>query len=217
MKASKTISMKENTAKLRITPAAMMAAVDGDMDNFLAAVIPGGIEAQEKRGQMKQAAMETLPIDGTSQPEQRKQFESLGFRFGDNADRLFVNVTFPHGWQKRPTDHSMWSDLVDDKGRKRGAIFYKAAFYDMSAHIHLSPRFGITQDYDKPSTTIRIVDALGEVKREVSGLKKPDYTNDRENASAAYDKIEATRNEMWAQLKKDYPDCESPLAYWPTP
>jgi hypothetical protein len=209
--------MKQNTAKMRLTPAAVLAASNNDVENFLAAAIPGGIEAQEKRGQMKQAQLQTLPIEGTSKPEERKQFEALGFKFKDNADRLFVNVEFPAGWSKKPTDHSMWSTLVDDKGRKRAGIFYKAAFYEMSAHIHLDRRFGIGQDYDKPVVTVSIHDACGKINWSISGLVKPDYTNDRENASANYDKIEQARKDLWARLKAEYPDCDSPMAYWDQP
>ena len=34
----------------------------------------------------------------------------------------------------------MWSDLLDDKGVKRGSIFYKAAFYDRSAFLRLKEK-----------------------------------------------------------------------------
>ena len=52
-------------------------------------------------------------------------------------DALFQYVTLPEGWHKQPTEHSMWSHLLDDKDRKRASIFYKAAFYDRSAQLHL--------------------------------------------------------------------------------
>ncbi len=43
-----------------MNPAALKALVGGDIENFLVASTPGGIEAQEKRGQMQQATMEIL-------------------------------------------------------------------------------------------------------------------------------------------------------------
>jgi hypothetical protein len=46
-------------------------------------------------------------------------------------------VSLPPGWKVVPTDHSMWSDLVDAKGEKRASIFYKAAFYDRDAFIRI--------------------------------------------------------------------------------
>lgn len=124
--------MKRITSHQHITPAALLAAQCGQMDNFIAASTPGGIEAQEKRGQVEQAKKQTLPQD-----LKRAEFEALGFVFGEPLDDLFVNVTFPTGWEKKPTDHSMWTDIVDETGKKRGAIFYKAAFYDRSAHAYL--------------------------------------------------------------------------------
>lgn len=119
-----------------MTPAALKALTSGDLQNFVAATTPGGIEAQERRGQAEQAKSETLPIKGTD-GDNRKTFEALGFVFGSKVDALFVNVTFPPGWRKNPTDHSMWTELLDDKGNKRAMIFYKAAFYDRHAEVHL--------------------------------------------------------------------------------
>ena len=43
----------------------------------------------------------------------------------------------PNGWKKQATDHSMWSELIDDKGKVRATIFYKAAFYDQRAFLNL--------------------------------------------------------------------------------
>ena len=120
-----------------MTPAALAAAARGDIENFITATTPGGIEAQEKRGQIAETFRDTLPKDGTTGKD-REKFERLGFKFKDSADDLFVNVEFPQGWRKQPTEHSMWTDILDEKGEKRGLIFYKAAFYDRSAHVHLN-------------------------------------------------------------------------------
>lgn len=122
-----------------MTPAALGALCAGDMENLIAATTPGGIEAQEKCGQIEQSFLETLPIKGTA--ECRPVWEKLGFEFGSDADDIFVNVKFPNGWRKKVTDQDMWSKLLDDKGRERARIFYKAAFYDRSAQISRSPRF----------------------------------------------------------------------------
>ena len=116
-----------------MTPAALLALMGGDEENFLAASTPGGIERQEKEGQESFVASETLPKD--MQGCSREKLEKIGFVFGDDIDDLFVSVVMPEGWKKEPTDHSMWSKLVDEKGRERASIFYKAAFYDRSAHM----------------------------------------------------------------------------------
>jgi hypothetical protein len=120
----------------RISPAAMIAALTGDLENAMIAATPGGIEAQEARGQKDFVANNTLPIKCNFCT--REQLEEMGIVFGEPVDDLFVEVQLPKGWKKVPTDHSMWSDLVDAEGHKRASIFYKAAFYDRDAFIGLA-------------------------------------------------------------------------------
>lgn len=118
--------------KQTITPAALAAAVKGDVSNFLVASVPGGIEAQEKAGQIEQTFLDTLPKDCP-----QAQFEALGFKFLGEHNDLFLKVEFPKGWRKKATDHDMWTDIIDETGTKRGSIFYKAAFYDRRAEARL--------------------------------------------------------------------------------
>lgn len=197
-----------------ITLAALQAAASGNMENFIAASTPGGIEAQEKRGQLEQAEKQTLPVD---LQDPQPQWEALGFVFGKRAtgNEIFREVAFPAGWKKVPTDHSMWSNIVDDQGRKRGAIFYKAAFYDENAHARLSARFHVSKDYEiqEPTDTIRIFDACGLVDRKITGIQKPDW-NDREKALEAVAQKDAALAELSAWLDAEYPDWRNPTAYW---
>lgn len=172
------------------------------MANFIAASTPGGIERQEKQGQIDQSFRETLPIQGTT--KERPQWEAMGFIFGDNADDIFVNVKFPEGWKKRPTDHSMWTDLVDDKGRKRAGIFYKAAFYDRSSHVHLTRRFEINpyKESREGFNCVVVTDGDKEVH------------NAGEWADRDYKASDALREAAKSWLKENYPDWESASAYW---
>lgn len=194
------------------TPAAIIALATGDIENFLAASTPGGIEAQEAEGQRTFVNSATLPrriVNGT-----REDLEAMGIVFGDNADDLFVNVTLPEGWTKMGTDHSMWSDLLDDKGRKRAAMFYKAAFYDRNAHLSLRCRFecttyescdaeGNAADYDK-ATHRKVAIWDGEEILKTIGLwEKQDYTT-----------CDILEREAIAWLDANYPDWQSPTAYW---
>jgi hypothetical protein len=94
------------------------------------------IERQEAAGQRQLVSSELLPADhGDDAP-----WLALGFTFGEPVpgDPLFVKATLPSGWEKRATDHSMGSVVVDTLGRERVSIFYKAAYYDRRASMHLT-------------------------------------------------------------------------------
>lgn len=94
------------------------------------------IENQEKRGQTDFVNSTTLPKEFNTGT--RSDLERRGVKFHEDYDDLFVNVELPPGWKKEPTEHSMWSNLLDEKGNVVATIFYKAAFYDRSAFINVS-------------------------------------------------------------------------------
>lgn len=124
--------MPENT----LTPAAIIAAASGDMENALVALLPGGIERQEKAGQAALVASTEMPLELS--PD-REAFEAVGFTFGEPIDSVFMKATLPAGWKRVPTDHSMYSDILDETGKRRVEVFYKAAFYDRRADARLLP------------------------------------------------------------------------------
>ncbi len=177
--------------------------------DLLAAITPGGIEQQEAAGQAAFVRSTTLPKDCD-----RKALEKCGIVFGKDADDLFVNVTLPDGWKKQATSHSMHSDLLDEKGRIRAAIFYKAVFYDRRASMRMSRRYDIDVyascdadgndvEYGK-HTHFKTVVTDGPVALHVIGIReKDDYT--------AGD-LERQKATVWLDL--NYPDWRDTLAYW---
>ena len=104
--------------------------------NLLTA-LPGGIEAQERRGQHELVNSTNLPTDCS--PEDQAKLEAAGVVFGAVVpdDDIFREATLPQGWQLKATEHSMWSELVDQEGAVRASVFYKAAFYDRSAFMRV--------------------------------------------------------------------------------
>lgn len=184
-----------------ITPAALKAAADGNLENFVAASTPGGIEAQEAQGQRDFVANETLPIDCP-----KDELEKLGFVFGDPVDDIFVSVQIPEGWTKKPSDHSMWSYLLDDKGRQRASIFYKAAFYDRNAHMKLDRRFSFRMNYDLED----------KMQYQVFDSDKVIFSTDPINRPNPYDWDIDDSQEAIAKnwLAEKYPDWENVSAYW---
>lgn len=105
------------------------------------------IEGQEAAGQREIVNSDVLPTDGLD----RERFEALGFKVGKPVadDAMFTAVELPEGWSREGSDHAMWSYIVDERGMRRVAIFYKAAFYDRSAHcsIEREPRTTAQADY----------------------------------------------------------------------
>ena len=196
-----------------MNPAALAAALKGDLANAIVAFTPGGIEKQEAAGQAAFVRSETLPkemLHGCS----REKLEAMGIKFGEDADDLFVSVQLPEGWTKRPTDHSMWSELLDEKGRKRAEIFYKAAFYDRNAHISLGRRYrvdtynpcnedGSPAEYGKHTHFLTVAKDGENIifTGEVRG--KDDYQLSGEHGKQAT---------LW--LDEHFPDWQDEMAYW---
>jgi hypothetical protein len=69
------------------------------------------------------------------------QYAKMGIKILEEANDLFYSVELPEGWEIKPTDHSMWNDVFDDKGRKRISFFYKGAFYDRDAFSNFLHRY----------------------------------------------------------------------------
>jgi hypothetical protein len=192
----------------------------------------GFIEGMEAAGQRELVKSEgaRLPVEGTindrwsrdDKPSTREILEGWGFKLGEpvEGDDIWIHAELPEGWKLLPTDHSMWSEIRDDKGRKRCGLFYKAAFYDRSCHLTLDRRFGrTTEDVDKSGdfwgSRIGIVTDCGqEIERfgpfENPCTTKEEYYKLKDNERAITRAENATKD--W--LNKNYPDWESVTAYW---
>jgi hypothetical protein len=181
---------------------------------FLEALLTGdvgrAIENQEARGQREFTHSSKLPIrimGGT-----REQFEAMGIRYGDPLDDLFVAVTLPDGWVLKPTDHSMWNELVDNKGRKRASIFYKAAFYDRSAHMSIETRFSAHREpscgWDSEDYRHGWEDWIAVVRDCGIKLWHSEIMKDEQGVD------DVLRQQAQAWLDEHYPDWRNPLAYW---
>jgi len=201
---------KEND--IRLTPAALSALASGDFVNALVAATPGGIEIQEAQGQQQLVNSSKLPAKKYA----RETLEKFGVVFGEeDEDQLFVNVTLPDGWKLKATDHSMWSDLLDEQGRMRAAIFYKAAFYDRRASLTLVRRIKVDTG------------RVGENKREAKVVVNE---NDKELVLTSYEKAytksvddpfkpeddaaEFVQKQAFDWLAEHYPDWQDLGAYW---
>jgi len=96
-----------------------------------------GLDAVGKMAQSGAHIRCELPKDMSPNKE---SFETVGFVFEDIGDDILYKATLPEGWRLKYTD-SGCSDIIDDKGRKRGASFYKGAFYDRCGNMRLRQRY----------------------------------------------------------------------------
>lgn len=212
---------------------------------FLAAMGEGGkgILAQEAQGQRELVNSTQLPAKhGTwNSISAKDMYEKLGFKVigPSKNDDLFLDVELAPGWSKQLTDHSMWTDLLDDKGRKRAAIFYKAAFYDREADINFAKkihyrvdRLGFLQGdysavngvYNAKNTPFcgHVTDFDGTILFKTEEVMIVEAFNQPENKGGYTDEYREllfkTEKELKDKclefLKENYPDHENVLAYW---
>lgn len=186
------------------------------MSFLLSATMPGAVERQEAQGQRELSESNTLPRDF-------RGIEALiahGLKIIGpvEGDELFQYVELPKGWKIQPTSHSMHSDLLDDKGRKRAGIFYKAAFYDRKAHGRINARFQVEQDWEYANkfnaSRCHVVDRAkgNEIihTTETVGFRAGGSGDGMTGYQA--DIISGNMAQEW--LKQNYPDWEDAAAYW---
>lgn len=198
----------------------------GALEVFAETMLTGSrgnaIMNQERRGQQNFASSDTLPLDGLT-AALCKQLAAGGFEIETDEkgapqpspdDDLFVRAKLPNGWKKQPTDHSMYTDLLDTQGRKRGIIFYKAAYYDRKASLDMTCRFRYGTRTD--ATEHRYADDT-EYYGDVIDGDTLIWRTKNTAAHGNYQAVQALQNEAKAWLTEHYPDFQNPMAYWDTP
>lgn len=194
-------------------PAALSAFLKSDMENFIAASTPGGIEAQEAAGQQNLIRSERMPrVDNTGQREDSKEvLKKLGFKILGIADDQFYYTQMPTGWIWQATNHAMHSYVLDEKGRKRIHVFFKAAFYDYHAHLDLLTRYHAIWRPQEGWDDHNLHDFAPDMKVAVAldgeteiWVSDPVLGKTALNVSAL--------SGIW--LNHHYPDWQNPFAYW---
>lgn len=182
-------------------------AAASPLENLVVTMEKNGIENQEAQGQRQLVNSDTLPTAGL---QQLRQIPGLQILEPVEGDPLFTYVKLPDGWSKRSTSHSMHSDLLDERGRKRAGIFYKAAFYDRRADIRPDRRFWVEDDYARKDATGEIVSHVkdaGEIVFSTTPRTVPD-------GEKYWDVMDAANAEAKAWLVERRPDWENAFAYW---
>ena len=177
------------------------------------------ILAQEKEGARQFRDSDVIPRrrDRIS----NEQLLKLGFKLGGNVedDELFQYASLPPGWTRKETGHDMWTRIVDEKGRERFSVFYKAAFYDRSAHMSGNVRYGYRTNYDAPIATVEIRDGdtvIQSFTKEVKNTSRDKDNNEanKELRSKYYDALTECEEHARRWLETHKPQYSDWTAYW---
>lgn len=152
---------------------------DGEM-MLLGAMIGGpafGIDSMQREGQKEMLYIDTLPVSGSTPQKawdekgvqyiddsQEKLLIAMGFKLGppvEGDEKFFRHATFPPGWTRKRTEHHMYTHVLDNKGRPRLQIGYKAAFYDRWSSLVIYPRFHDQQLRFDPRTKEQLTQGEG--------------------------------------------------------
>jgi len=213
----------------------------GSADNLIHYMLGGTVEQQEEQGRNELIIADQLPKTNNDFDRSALEiYKKIGVEIveDNNNDDLFFSVKLPKGWSKKCTGHNLWTDLLDDKGRKRACIFYKAAFYDRKAFINFEKkitmkvdRLGfINNDYSQEEGSLnyisnktpfcgvikdfdgKILFKTDEIRCDIE-LTKKGFTTD-EYKMESYKIKNKLREECLEWLKIKFPDWEKEEAYW---
>lgn len=158
-------------------------------------------------------------IDKNNFEYTKKQYEKMGIKVIEEYNNLLYSVELPEGWKTTVGTSGYWTDVFDEKGRKRMSFFEKLCFWDSDAFTNFNHRYSfIVLPFDewegnasyeermfKP-WTLYITDG-GEKKEklhEITPTTKKEYF-------AIGDVIKEIATK-W--LNEHYPDWENIEAYW---
>lgn len=163
-----------------------------------------GLETVERNEQRRARNACMLPRD---MKPSKEVYEALGFTFEDVDDDVLYQASLPEGWTLK-SDGGYWTDLLDEKGRKRGSYFYKGAFYDRNGHMQLIHRYYITYKHVEKinwNSPIKVyaMDRDGTILFE-AGECAGEYTT----------KYEELKREAVTFLDTHYPEWKDASKYW---
>lgn len=148
----------------------------------------------------------------------KQQYEKMGIIIVDEYDDLFWNVKLPDGWEIKATEHSMWNDLFDNKGRKRANFFYKAAFYDRDAFINFETRFQICVDHIADSNADYEVwiksDYQGTIKDGEEIIVSTEHIPSTDDFIQNIKIKDSLREQLETYMNEHYPNYQDIHSYW---
>ena len=178
------------------------------------------IPMQEAVGQRSFVASDTLPtrighLCDRESEDSKRMLGAAGVKFLGvvEGDDLFQYVELPTGWKRVAANGAdYWSYLVDDRGRTRARIFYKAAVYDRRAAMHLSTRFHVRPDYDRQDKDGVAVAQVTDGEAVIHATEA--ITLPERGTSEYYEVCHRAERSARTWLQERYPNWNDPSAYW---
>lgn len=178
-----------------------------------------GPDAVSRRAHIQMQSDQELP---NASAETDAILLRLGFGLGGPSPyrKGFRKAVLPEGWKIKPSDHYMYSWVIDEKGRRRAQIGYKAQDNWVSFHLErrFSPSFakddeGESED-DKGATVVAVIQDSdrkevwrGPTVPEVDKKKNPRWFEQ----PTALDVACKLAEEKLVQIAPDWKNVE---AYW---
>lgn len=219
---------------------AMMYAMEGEDPSK-------AIKNQEKRGQHAVVRSQKLPkklndhsvprevrwngIDNSMEwKEQEKiatqnnieytkqQYEQMGITIIGEYDELFWNVELPDEWKVEATDHAMWNNLLDEKGRKRADFFYKASCYDRDAFTNFCTRYHAYVDHTADPCSEYEVWKKSDYQGVIKDGETVIFSTECVKPTGSFDGDDVLKDSLQKKLdqymEENYPDYKNIHAYW---
>jgi len=174
------------------------------------------ITAESIEAEGMAAAIEETLLPKDMEPG-RSEWEALGFEFTEVPnDELMYRAKLPKGWKMVPTDHPMATDIIDELGRKRGSMFYKASLYDRKASMSLCRRYKVDMErkVDGFEATYIVYFGNDQERLFVAGEVTFSYQSPMEEQAKALKEIDELEAVAKAWGKEHYPNYEDIHAYW---
>lgn len=212
---------------------------DAELDSLVALAVgihtgnpDEGLDTVARMHQNQAVTSAQLPVMGTpghyrysreDNSQNDRAWEEMGIEFGEvTPGELFRDAKLPPGWLVRRTDHMLWNEVVDARGRVRASFFYKGAAWDRDAFINLRHRFKVSSIYHDVRQLQQVAVLDGKEARYQTRIvdlgPEPSHNEDQEAWSAWVKKREAVTTELRAECEKwldeRYPDWRHPWAHW---
>ena len=145
----------------------------------------------------------------------RTAWEKIGFSFKViPGDFVLCEATLPEGWSLEATDHSMYFDLFDEYGNRRGQLFYNSISKERNSTMSLFRKYGVHEEYDKDTDSIGYYFGNDEERLfETKYIKLARNVSEEERKAFLKERVEL-KNVTLRFAKENYPDCMDVNAYW---